>query len=114
MATRIPDSPYAWVFTDVRGRIETASRGAREILGHAWLNRGDDLLQLLPLPRKALALDIQIALTGWPTEREVTLRWLGVRPVVVRYRVSRRLQPEGAALYWQLELRETDDLQQCA
>src|SRR5262245_4191128 len=114
MATHMSATPYAWIFTDALGRIETASRGARELLGHPELVRGDDLLRLLPLPRKALAVDIQMALTGWPTEREVTLRWLGVRPVVVRYRVSRRLEARDVALYWQMELRATDDLRQCA
>jgi len=107
-------TPYAWIFTDALGRIETVSRGARELLGHIGLERGDDLLMLLPLPRKALAWDIQMALTGWPSEREVTLKWLGVRPVIVRYRVSRRLEARDVALYWHMELCASDDLKQCA
>jgi hypothetical protein len=114
MTSRISVSPYAWVFTDVNGRIETASRGARELLGNAGLDRGDDLLLLLPLPRRVLALDIQAALIGWPSERDVILKRLGLRRVNVRYRVSRRLKADGVGLYWQLEMSASDDLKRCA
>jgi hypothetical protein len=108
MSIRTSVAPYAWVFTDAYGRIEMASPGARELLGNVALDRGADWLRLLPLPRRALVRDIQLALTGWPTERDVILKRFGRRSVALRYRVSQRLQDKGVGLYWQLQTSDAN------
>jgi hypothetical protein len=112
MATTIAVSPYAWVFTDIYGTIEMISPHARDILG-LGLDRGDDLLMRLPIPRKTVLFDIQVALNGWPARRTVVLKPFGVRPLAVTYRVSPRLE-EGAALFWQFDLADVDMLERTA
>ena len=92
----------AWAVTDLDGRIESASRGVGNLLGVGGLRRGDDLLNLLPLPRKALWHDIDAALRGWPSSRTVTIE-AGLRERKVRYRVSRRLEQEREGLFWLLD-----------
>lgn len=114
MTTEISTSPYAWLLTDIDGRIETASRGARALLGAVYLARGDDLLMLFPLRRKVLLFDIQVALTGWPTQRIVVVKPLGMRELTVRYRVSRRLKAQGMGLFWQLDTAVADGYAECA
>ena len=96
-------NPEAWAFTDLDGRIESSSRGIGSMLGVGGLRRGDDLLNLLPLPRKALLHDITSALQGWPTTRTVAITTPGLRERTIRYRVSRRLQDEGSGLFWLLD-----------
>ena len=103
-------TPEAWAFTDLDGRIESASRGVGNLLGIGGLRRGDDLLRLLPLPRKALMHDIDAALRGWPSCRTVTIEAPGLRERKVRYRVSRRLQPTGEGLFWLLDEQSSGDL----
>ncbi len=95
-------TPEAWAFTDLDGRIESASRSVGNLLGISGLRRGDDLLKLLPLPRKALMHDIDAALHGWPSSRVVTIE-AGLRERKVRYRVSRRLQQTGEGLFWLID-----------
>lgn len=115
MTTRISTSPYAWLLTDVDGRIDTVSSGARALLGVDDLGPGDDLLTLfLPRQRKHLLFDIDVALTGWPTQRIVTFRLLGLRSRAVRYRVSRRLKARGVGLLWQFDAADAAGLIRCA
>ena len=102
-------NPEAWAFTDLDGRIESSSRGIGSMLGVGGLRRGDDLLNLLPLPRKALLHDITSALQGWPTTRTVAIE-TGLRERKIRYRVSRRLQDEGTGLFWLLDELSSGDL----
>lgn len=103
MTTRAGLRPEAWVFTDVEGRIESASRGIGSLLGVGGLLRGANLLNLFPLPRKALLFDIDAALQGWPTTRTMAIETPGLRERRVRYRVSRRLQEAGTGLFWLLD-----------
>lgn len=93
----------AWAFTDLDGRIESASRAMSHLLGVGRLRRGDDLLNLFPLPRKALEHDIDAALGGWPVSRDVSIDAPGLRERKIRYRVSRRLQQAGEGLFWLLD-----------
>ena len=103
-------TPEAWAFTDLDGRIESTSRGIGSLLGVSGLRRGDNLLNLLPLPRKALMHDIDVALRGWPTSRTVSIEAPGLRERKVRYRVSRRLQQAGEGLFWLLDELSSGDL----
>ena len=96
-------TPEAWAFTDRDGRIESSSRGMSRLLGVGRLRRGDDLLNLLPLPRKALRHDIDAALRGWPISRTMLIDAPGLRERKVRYRVSRRLEEGGEGLFWLLD-----------
>ena len=100
----------AWAFTDLDGRIESVSRGVGHLLGVGGLRRGDNLLNLLPLPRKALLHDIDAALQGWPSSRTVTIE-VGLRERKVRYRVSRRLQHAGEGLCWLLDELSSDTVE---
>jgi hypothetical protein len=93
----------AWAFTDLDGRIESASRAMPRLLGVGRLRRGDDLLNLFPLPRKALQHDIDAAARGWPVSRDVSIDAPGLRERKIRYRVSRRLQQAGEGLFWLLD-----------
>jgi hypothetical protein len=102
-------APEAWAFTDLHGRIESASRGVGSLLGVGMLRRGDNLLSLLPLPRKAVLHDIKAALGGWPASRAMSIDAPGLRERTIRYRVSRRFQPEGEGLYWLLDEPAPDD-----
>ena len=96
-------APEAWAFTDLDGRIESASHPMSRLLGVGRLRRGDDLLNLFPLPRKALQHDIDAALRGWPVTRDVSIDAPGLRERKIRYRVSRRLQQAGEGLFWRLD-----------
>ena len=93
-------NPEAWVFTDLDGRIESASPDIGSLLGVGELRRGDDLLQVLPLPRKALLFDIASAAQGWPTSRTISLETAWLRDRKVRYFVSRRVHEAGTGLFW--------------
>ena len=103
-------APEAWAFTDLDGRIESVSRGVGSLLGVGMLRRGDNLLNLLPLPRKALLHDIEAAWRGWPSRRTVSIAAPGLRERKVRYLVSRRLQEVGEGLFWLLDEPAPDDL----
>ena len=113
MATNIAVSSSAWVCTDIHGKIEIVSPTAREILG-ADLGRGRDLVALLPIARKAVLRDIEIALTGWPARRTVVLEPAGARAQAVTYRVSQQLKSGRTALFWQLDLTHVEMLGRCA
>ena len=97
----------AWIITDARGRIQAISSGANDVLGLPRLNRGDDLPTRFSSVKKALMTDIEVALTGWPTERTIVLVEISRRPVAVRYRVSRTLATDDIELFWLLGLAET-------
>jgi len=103
-------APEAWAFTDLDGRIESASRGVGSLLGVGMLRRGDNLLTLLPLPRKAVLHDIEAALRGWPASRAMSIDAPGLRERKIRYRVSRRLQQAGEGLFWLLDEPASGDL----
>ena len=92
----------AWIITDARGRIQAISPGAHDVLGLPRLNRGDDLTSRFASVGKALVFDVEVALTGWPTERTIVLVETSRRPVAVRYRVSRKLASERSELFWLL------------
>jgi hypothetical protein len=96
-------TPEAWAFTDLDGRIESASRAMSSVLGVGRLRRGDDLLQLFPLPRKALQHDIDAARRGWPVSRDLSIGALGLPERKVRYRVNRRLEMAGEGLFWMVD-----------
>ena len=93
----------AWAFTDLDGRIESASLDISKLLGVGRLRRGDDLLNLFPLPRKALEHDIDAAIGGWPVSRHVLIDAPGLRERKIRYRVSRRLEQAGEGLFWLID-----------
>ena len=95
-------TPEAWAFTDLDGRIESASRGMCSLLSVGRLRRGDDLLNLFPLPRKALQHDIDAARRGWPASRTMSIDAPGMLDRRIRYRVSRRLEADGEGLFWLL------------
>jgi hypothetical protein len=80
---------HAWILTDARARIQAISSAAHDVLGAPRLGRGDDLLSCFPSLRKALLFDMEVALTGWPTERTILLVAISRRPRAVRYRVCR-------------------------
>jgi hypothetical protein len=103
-------APEAWAFTDLDGRIESASRDIGSLLGVGLLRRGDNLLNLLPLPRKAVVHDIEAAWRGWPSRRTVSIGAPGLRERKVRYLVSRRLQDAGEGLFWLLDEPSPDAL----
>ncbi len=92
--------PSVWIRTDARGNIRAISTTAHELLGVPRLGRGDDLLTRFPRLRKALEFDMEVALTGWPTERTVVLEPLAMRPQALRYRVGRSLGTAGIELFW--------------
>lgn len=98
----------AHVVTDASGRIETISRGARALLRGRGAECGRSLLECFPEHRKALVFDIDVARTGWPTERTLKADWTGV---AVRYRVSRLLVSGG--LYWEFRVADSP-LRRCA
>src|SRR5215213_8169171 len=103
MTTRAGPTAKAWAFTDVDGRIESASLAVGVIFGVGRLRRGDDLLNVIPLLRKALLFDIEAALDGWPSSRTLSLQAPGLRQRRIRYRVSRRFQETGIGLFWLIE-----------
>jgi hypothetical protein len=90
----------AWIRTDARGSIRAISSAAHDVLGTPRLGRGDDLLSRFPSLRKALAFDMEVALTGWPTERTIVLEPLSMRPQALRYRVGRSLAADEIELFW--------------
>lgn len=90
----------AWIITDTDGRIDIVSREARQLLGRALL-RGACLVETLALPRRAALFDIEVALTGWPAERCISIDWLTRQPSRLRYYINRRLPAHGPGLYWE-------------
>ena len=104
----------AWILTDARGRIQAISSAAHEVLGTPRLSRGDHLPSRFASLKKALLFDMEVALTGWPTERTLVLEEISRRPVAVRYRVSRKCSTEDVGLFWRLGLVEREERLLCA
>lgn len=104
----------AWIITDPHGRVQAISSGAHEVLGLPRLGRGDHLPSRFASVRKAVLADMEVALTGWPTERTIVLIEISRRPVAVRYRVSRKLSTEENSLFWLLGLAEREERLLCA
>lgn len=104
----------AWIITDARGRVQTLSLGAHDVLGLPRLGRGDNLPGCLASVKKALLTDMEVALTGWPAERTIVLAEIARRPVAVRYRVSRKWSTQDIELFWLLGLAEREGRLLCA
>jgi hypothetical protein len=103
MTTRAGPTAKAWAFTDVDGRIESASPDLGMVFGVGRVRRGDNLLDVIPLLQKALLFDIDAALNGWPSSRILSLDTTAFRTRRVRYRVSRRFQETGIGLFWSID-----------
>lgn len=103
----------AWAVTDVDGEIQSASREARALLGLPAAGPRNMLL-VFPQWSRALAFDMQVALTGWPTGRTLVRARLGAPATAIRYRVSRRIGVSRVELFWHLERDEPFDLPDCA
>jgi hypothetical protein len=67
-----------------------------------------NLLLFFPWHRRALSLDMEIALAGWPSVRTVVVTPVASRPLTVRYLVSRRVLREGVELQWTLQFVAED------
>lgn len=104
----------AWIITDPQGRIQAISSGAHEVLGLPRLGRGDHLPTRFAAVSKALLADMEVALTGWPTERTVILIEISRRPVAFSYRVSRKLPSDDNSLFWLLGRSDRDERLRCA
>jgi hypothetical protein len=104
----------AWIHTDARARIQAISSAAHDLLGGPRLGRGDDLLSRFPSFRKALLFDMEVALTGWPTERTIVLLAMSRRPRTVRYRVCRKWSNDEIGLFWMLTVAARDERLHCA
>ena len=92
-----------WIVTDADGRIETLSSAAAALLGLDTSGSDRNLLRFFPRHRRALAVDMEVALTGWPTVRTVVMAPLTSRPRTIRYLVSRRLRRNAVELHWTIE-----------
>ena len=114
MSNSVLQFTNAWVITDAYGQIRRVSREARVLLGLGEARRGENLLRVFPEHCKALVFDIEVALTGWPTDRTLVLRPFTPRPRSIRYRVSRRIQTGQVELCWQLHAADTNETLRCA
>ena len=97
-----------WIVTDDAGRIETLSSAAAVLLGLDTGASERNLLLFFPSHRRALSLDMEIALAGWPSVRTVVVTPVASRPLTVRYLVSRRVLREGVELQWTLQFVAED------
>jgi PAS domain-containing protein len=94
-----------WITTDEDGEIETMSAAAGELLGLSSARaRGQNLFLFFPSSVRAMVLDAEIACTGWPNGRTVTLEPLTRGSVSVRYLVSAHLEPGVVRLNWFFDL----------
>src|SRR5687768_4173790 len=80
-----------WIVTDADGRIETLSSAAAALLGLRPSGSRTNLLLFFPRHRRVLSVDMEVALTGWPSVRTVVVTPMASRPRTVRYLVSRRV-----------------------
>jgi hypothetical protein len=94
--------------TDVDGGIETLSSAAAALLGLDATGSDRNLLLFLPRHRRALSVDMEVALTGWPSVRRVVVTPITSRPRTVRYLVSRRVLGHPVELHWTLEIVDED------
>ncbi len=98
-----------WILTDIYGRVQAISSEARAALGAPPIGRGDDLVKRFHSRRKALMFDMEVALTGWPTERTIMVGAISRRPLTVRYRVSRWWSTEEIGLFWLFNVAEREE-----
>lgn len=100
MKERIGAEPV-WITTDQEGEIETMSSAAGELLGlSAARARGQNLFLFFPGSWRAMVLDAEIACTGWPNGRTVTLEPLTRQSLSVRYLVSANIGAGARRLSW--------------
>jgi hypothetical protein len=90
-----------WITTDEDGEIETMSAKAGELLGLSSARaRGQNLFLFFPGNVRAMALDAEIACTGWPNGRIVTLEPLTRGSLSIRYLVSANVGAGLVRLNW--------------
>jgi PAS domain-containing protein len=95
------DGPLVWITTDEDGEIETMSATAGELFGlSAARARGHNLFLFFPTSVRAMALDAEVACTGWPNGRTVTLEPLTRRSLTVRYLVTANVGSGVVRLNW--------------
>jgi PAS domain-containing protein len=97
-----------WVVTDSDGRIEALSSAAAALLGLRPSGAGRNLLLFFPRHRRVLSVDMEVALTGWPSTRTVVVTPTASRPRTVRYLVSRRVLRDAVELQWTIEVVDED------
>jgi PAS domain-containing protein len=90
-----------WITTSEDGEIETMSPAAGELLGLSSARaRGQNLFLFFPESVRAMVLDAEIACTGWPNGRTVTLEPLTRQSLNVRYLVSANVGAGVVRLNW--------------
>jgi hypothetical protein len=104
VSTRAAHPHGAWLVTDANGRLEGLTPTAAALLGVHPNSSGRSLLLFFPQHRRALAIDMEVALTGWPTARTVVLTPMAKRPVAIRYLVSRHFMRSGVELHWTINV----------
>ena len=97
-----------WIVTDSDGRIEALSPAAAALFGLRANGSNRSLLRFFPRHRRLLSVDMEIALTGWPSVRTVVVTPVASRPRTVRYLVSRRVRGETVELQWTFEVVDED------
>jgi hypothetical protein len=90
-----------WITTDEDGEIEAMSSQAGELLGLSSARaRGQNLFLFFPNAVRAMVLDAEIACTGWPNGRTVTLEPLTRGSMSIRYLVSANVGAGLIRLNW--------------
>ncbi|HEY7173019.1 MAG TPA: PAS domain-containing protein [Vicinamibacterales bacterium] len=90
-----------WITTDQDGEIEAMSSQAGDLLGLSSARaRGQNLFLFFPGAVRAMVLDAEIACTGWPNGRTVTLEPLTRRSVSIRYLVTANVGAGLLHLNW--------------
>lgn len=102
-----PTNALAWIVTDRAGHIAVLSQSAALLLGLHTSAAGQNLLLFFPRDHRALAMDMEIALSGWPSARTVILSPTASRPVTIRYLVTRRVVHNTVTLDWTIDLVDT-------
>lgn len=97
-----------WIVTNGDGRIEILSTAAAALLGLDTNGSDRNLLLFFPQHRRALSVDMEVALTGWPSVRTVVVTPIAGRPRTVRYLVSRRVLRTAVELHWTVEFAAED------
>ena len=97
-----------WIVTDSDGQIEALSSAAAALLGLRPNGADRNLLVFFPRHRRVLAVDMEVALTGWPSTRTVVVTPMASRPRTIRYLVSRRVLGGAVELQWTIEMVDED------
>src|SRR5262245_37915730 len=101
MKEHVGGEQLVWIATDEDGEIEAISSAAGELLGLTSVAaRGQNLFLFFPNCIRAMALDAEIACTGWRNGRTVTREPLTRQARNVRYRVSANLGGGAVRLNW--------------